>query len=130
MARSRLSETVVKNEFGKQLVEWMELECHSWGQKVLIAQDDAEGFIIRIYTSEYMYTIHASKSSRRDWSGYLGGYVTERSALPGKLLARGSDFPDGDFSRETLIRILCAIVFCEAKEVVKKVESADDDEKC
>ena len=98
---------------GRQLIAWMNQFKYFTPKNVHVFRDDSDIFDIAIYTSDYKYRIVAKKN-------YLGCTATTRRARPGEDWNRGSDLPDGDFSRDTLINILGAIVLYELKEIVER----------
>lgn len=122
----RLSEAKVVGELGKQLVEWLKLDCEYFGRakKVLLNGDDAKHFSIQIFMPKNCYHIIARMGDHL--KDYLGCTVVSRTPRPGETWNRGKDLPDGRFSKETLNRILCAIVFFEARIVVKDIKQAED----
>lgn len=126
----RLSEVIPKSDFGEQLVKWLSCKYFGRGQKVEVVANDEDVFSINIYTAFQKYHITATSSAASSIEGgYLGCIVSSRRARPGETWHRGSDLPDGGFSKETLCCILCAIVFYEAREVVKDIPSSEVEER-
>jgi len=70
---------------------------------------------IRFFTENNVYCIVAIKrEGKRD---YLGCTMSCRKALPGENWTRGSDLPDGSYSKETFDKIIRAIIRWEMKNL-------------
>lgn len=119
----RLSETdAIKNENGKTLVEWLG-KCKFFSpKKILVRTNEHDRFDINIFTTDHVYRLTATPT-------YLGCIASTRKPRPGEDWTRGNDLPDGKFTRDTFVSILGAILFYEAKQVVKPVERIADSEK-
>ncbi len=90
----------------------------SFDQKKLqiTKEEDRKGlptYKIRIFTEKHGYSISAVIGH------YLGCIMINRSPHPGEDHTRGSDFPDGDFSFSTWLRIVYKILSYEALEIYK-----------
>jgi len=68
----------------------------------------------KFYSNEYEYGISATLPNGKD-KGYLGCISSCRTPLVGETWTRGSDLPDGKYSKETFDEIVCAIVRNEIK---------------
>ena len=69
---------------------------------------------VYLYTSAYRYSLSVSLNA--DGSPrYLGGGVVSRKHNIGEDWVRGNDLPDGDFSEDTLRKIMYAILRYELR---------------
>ncbi len=78
--------------------------------------DDREGkdtYRIMFYTEKHKYSIRAVVGR------YLGCVMTNRAPYPGEDHTRASDFPDGDFSFSTWLRIVYKILSYELVDIYK-----------
>ena len=66
-------------------------------------------------TATHTYRLHFTE-------GYLGATATSRIARPGEDWLRGNDLPDGPFGRDTLNKILAAILGYELVVLDPQVE--------
>lgn len=71
---------------------------------------DRKEYMIRIELFTENYAYHIIAVHRNVPKSYLGCTVTSRKARAGEEWNRGNDLPDGDFSRETWIKIKDAII--------------------
>ena len=96
----------------KKLVKWIRYHNLDIGTRVEIKKD--KGGVKRCYitTDMYIYSVVANKS--RD---YMGCVSTCRKTKVGETHLRGSDLPDGKYTKKTFISIMCAIVRNEARGV-------------
>lgn len=97
---------------GSKLLGWLDKFNYFSPKKVEISKNTPERFDIKIYTDSCVYRITATNT-------YLGCTAASRKPRPGEKWTRGNDLPDGKFNEETFHRILGAILFYEAKDVVK-----------
>lgn len=104
----------------EQLLEWLkEIVPFSILEKYVREKDYTEvgRFGFAFCTAEYTYSISGGESAKdTETPGYLGCIATSRRALAGESWMRGSDLPDGEFSRAIWEKIKTAIV---RYEVVK-----------
>lgn len=70
---------------------------------------------VRIYTSEYRYSIIAIE--RSDDTSYLGCQVSLRKKRAGEDWYRGNDLPDGELSEKTWEQIKNAIIANELEKL-------------
>lgn len=75
---------------------------------------------IRVFTKENKYTFGVKEN-------YLGCTVSTRKPRAGEDWERGSDLPDGKFSRETWEKIKHAIIRYELVKVMKRQERIKDE---
>ena len=86
----------------------------------------------RLFTKEYTYVISCvlpysfeainpndNQSYTETYKGYLGCTVTTRKPRAGEDWNRGNDLADGEYSRETFIRIMQNIISYELVKVIK-----------
>jgi hypothetical protein len=99
-------------ENGETLLGWLQKFSYSSPKKIEISKNTNESFDIVLYTDNHIYRIVATKT-------YLGCTAATRKPRPGEKWNRGNDLPDGKFNAETFHKILGAIIFYEAKDVVK-----------
>ena len=102
----------------KQLQEWLE-EFVRYGVEPLrrlrfSVTDDHRGKVI-FCTAMHTYAIVFSHT-------YLGCVASSRTERAGENWTRGSDLPDGTFSRETFDKIMQAIVAYEMVDLAPVVE--------
>ena len=117
----RLSDVdAIQLKNGRQLVIWLERFSRFSPKKIEVAQNSESRFIIKLYTDRNVYAIGVSNT-------YLGCTASNRTPRPGEEWTRGNDLPDGNFLEETFIRILGAILFYEAKDIVKSVHRLPDE---
>ena len=74
---------------------------------------------VRLYTDRHVFAIRAWVDAK---SSYLGCILNVRKPRAGEDWMRGSDLPDGDFSRQTWNEIKNAIIACELVPLAKKEE--------
>lgn len=108
----RLSEARIESEAGKQLVEWLQTYKFFNPKKIEVASNKPDVLRVKLYTDRHVFAIVA----RAD---YLGCVASTTKPRPGEDWTRGSDLPDGDFSRDTFRSILGAIVLYGLLEVVQ-----------
>lgn len=96
---------------GRQFIDWLKGFKYFSPAHVNITINGEEVFGITIYTFTHAY---AFRISRR----YLGCTASTRMPRAGEDWARGNDLPDGKFTKETLTKILGAILFYESQKVV------------
>ncbi len=123
----RLSETEIKSEHGRQLIEWLRPYKGSYGTRIHIVENTEDSLRLKLYMARNYYTIVAKPSSSGDI--YLGCVASTRAPRPGEDWTRGNDLPDGIFSKALAHKILSAIVFYEALEVAKDIECPQVEEK-
>jgi hypothetical protein len=84
-----------------------------------VEPDSGESIRVRIFTKNERYTIVATQK-------YLGCTASNRKPRAGEDWTRGSDLPDGEFSRKTWERIKNRIVAYELVRVAKPREEVAD----
>lgn len=113
-------------ENGRRLLEWLSHSKFFAYKRIHVVKNHFDQLVIQLYSDTHKYTI-ITKDGRMDGDdpllpgrrSYLGCSASTRSSRPGEDWFRGNDLPDGDCSRRTLDSIMYAIVFYEAKPVVK-----------
>lgn len=96
---------------GRQFIDWLK-DFKSYSHKyinVTINGDDVFGLTIYTVTHAYAFRINRN---------YLGCTAATRMPRAGEDWSRGNDLPDGKFTKETLTKILGAILFYESQKVV------------
>jgi hypothetical protein len=88
--------------------------------QVLILLDTKEmgknRFVCRLYTNDHFYSISGYKSLEGN-GGYLGCIASTRKNRVGEDWNRGSDLPDGKYSKKTFDAIVRGIVAYELKSL-------------
>jgi hypothetical protein len=102
---------------GRVLVDWLMRFKYFSPKQVYVVVNTTDRFTVNLYTADHIYHITTTSS------GYLGCTTTTRRQRPGEVWNRGSDLPDGEFSEDTLVDIIGAIVGYELKDVVNVVTS-------
>ena len=87
-------------------------------------KDDKSVLRVQIYTCDHLYRITAVE--HQDGRTYLGCTASVRKPLAGEDWTRGSDLPDGDFTRETWESIKNGIIRYELVRLEPKVEPDGD----
>ena len=137
----------VLNEDFKDLAQWLKPLCRYYGriEDFIIIDYKEEKLHLTFFTKEHSYHIRARlpkivKRNEKDtekWldidapqecfreidTGYLGCTGQCRKPRAGEDWTRGSDLPDGSYSKETWDKIISAIV---AHELVKVVKLKDE----
>ena len=128
--KNRLSEknnaTLIKYEelidFAPEFALWLK-ELVRYGNvdsQVLIFIDTKEDgknrFICRLYTNDHCYSISGYKPFGSN-NGYLGCIASTRKNRVGEDWNRGSDLPDGKYSKKTFDAIVRRIVAYELKNL-------------
>ena len=107
----------------EQLIEWIEQMKHGYRDSDLYLYEEFHptGVDIRVklYTKTNMYSIVARPN---DKGGYLGCIGDCRTPRAGESWTRGSDLADGDFSKDTWIRILGDIIGYELVKIQRPVK--------
>lgn len=88
---------------------------------------DERRFRISIYLGDQRYSF--SVSIKKEGKNYLGGTASTTYYRPGENWTRGSDLPDGEFSKETFDAIIKAILgyqFRRIETTSGKIESQGD----
>ena len=105
------------NEKKAQLQDWLE-EIISYGveplRRLRFTEKDGRGSVI-FCTASHSYHISFTES-------YLGCTASSRLQRPGEDWTRGSDLPDGRFSRETFDSIVRAVLAYEVVDLASVVE--------
>ena len=78
---------------------------------------------LQIFTKDHYYTIVAMIPSEKRPKGYLGTYGQVRKPRAGENWTRGSDLPDGNYSKETWDSFKDCLI---AYELVKVVRQSPD----
>ena len=68
---------------------------------------------VTMFTRTNAYMLRVRPPSRESLAGYLGCTTSTRCPRAGELQHRGSDLPDGPYSRETWVDIVSGIVAYE-----------------
>ena len=104
----------------EQLQEWFSDAKFARPERFRFSEeDDGQGRVI-FCTVVNTYSIHFTE-------GYLGCVASSRTLRPGENWTRGSDLPDGSFSRETFDEIIKAIVAYELVDLAPVAESVPVD---
>lgn len=112
------------NEWLDELKTWSPGSDQSWDDYILTDEDWARyvggkktdygrnGVHLNMifWTTEHCYHISATAPSGTKPTGYLGAYVHCRRQRAGENWTRGSDLPDGPFSKEMWETILKSII--------------------
>lgn len=102
---------------------WLkEIVCYgNIDSQVLIFLDTKEvgknRFICKLYTNNHCYSISGYESATNRNYGYLGCIATTRKNRIGEFWSRGSDLPDGEYSKKTFDSIVRRIVAHELKSL-------------
>jgi len=96
---------------GQQFVGWLEDFKFNNPEYINVTINGEDVFGITIYTITNTYAFRITKT-------YLGCTASTRMPRAGEDWMRGNDLPDGEFSKETLVKILGAILFYESQKVV------------
>lgn len=96
---------------GRQFINWLKDFKFSNHKYINVTINGAEVFGITIYTVTNAYAFRIT-------STYLGCTAGTRMPRAGEDWSRGNDLPDGKFTKETLTKILGAILFYESQKVV------------
>jgi len=105
---------------GRQLIEWLGRFSRFSPKKVEVVKNTETRFRIKLYTDRNVYSISATNT-------YLGCTASTRKPRPGEEWSRGSDLPDGNFLEKTFFGILGAIIFYEAKDIIKPTQRIPDE---
>ena len=101
----------------KRLQEWLE-EVISYGveplRRLRFKEEDGRGSVI-FCTGTHSYHLSFTET-------YLGCTASSRTQCPGESWTRGSDLPDGKFSRETFDEIIRAVLAYEVVDLAPVVE--------
>ncbi len=100
-----------------QLREWLE-EFVRYGveplRRLRFSEEDGRGKVV------FCTAVHSYHLSFTE--GYLGCIASCRTQRPGENWTRGSDLPDGKFSREVFDEIMRAIVAYEMVDLAPVIE--------
>ena len=96
---------------GRRFIEWLKDFKFSNPEYINVTINGDEVFGITIYTVTNAYAFRIT-------SAYLGCTAGTRMPRAGEDWSRGNDLPDGKFTKETLTKILGAILFYESQKVV------------
>ena len=109
-----------------QLIVWMNEMKHGYRDsgiymaEVIGDYSQRKGFKLKLFTESNEYTIVAYPPVD-DYKGYLGAQGGSRKPRAGEDWTRGNDLADGDFSRETWIKILADIVGYELVKIHRPI---------
>ncbi len=114
-------------EMKEQLVEWMNLMKYGYRDPELYMYefentDNEEGIRIRLFTNNNYYSIVAYRPKGEHYKGYLGCTSGSRKSRAGEDWSRGNDLADGEFSKETWIRILSDIIGYELVKIQRPIK--------
>ena len=111
-----------------ELYDWLkELSLYRKIEDSIYIHDYKKGEIrLRIFTKDHYYTIVAKIPTEERPSGYLGTYGQVRKARAGEDWTRGSDLPDGSYSRETWDNFKNALISYELVKVVRHSPDTQD----
>ncbi len=98
-----------------QLADWLDMKGRG-GERFRFTEKDGRGSVI-FCTGVHTYHLSFTDS-------YLGCTASCRTQRPGENWTRGSDLPDGGFSRDTFDEIIRAIVAYELVDLDPVVKSA------
>lgn len=110
----RLAELGIENiklPEGREFVGWLEDFKLNNPEYINVTINGEDVFGITIYTITNTYAFRITKT-------YLGCTASTRMPRAGETWNRGNDLPDGEFAKETLMKILGAILFYESQKVV------------
>jgi|GEM_PF-2088230 len=102
---------------GRQFIDWLKDFKFSNAKYINVTINGDEVFGVTIYTFTHAYAFRITRT-------YLGCTAGTRMPRAGEEWTRGSDLPDGKFTKETLVQILGAILFYEAQKVVDPIVPA------
>lgn len=86
----------------------------------VIFDETAYGYVARLYTTKYSYSISAGRDGK-----YMGATMGTRTPLPGEDWNRGNDLADGTLSKETIERIKSDIISCELQPIAESQKVTD-----
>lgn len=115
------------NRIYPELTKWINSICRYSESENYILTDykelEEDKVKINFYTKENKYLISArlprKGSKRLRDNGYLGCIVITRKPRAGESWSRGSDLPDGPYSKETWDKIVNGILAYELVKVIK-----------
>jgi len=110
----RLAELGEKNiilEEGRRFIDWLKDFKFLSHKHINVTINGDDVFGVTIYTVTNAYAFRITKT-------YLGCTAGTRMPRAGEDWSRGNDLPDGKFTKETLTKILGAILFYESQKVV------------
>jgi hypothetical protein len=96
---------------GRRFIGWLEYFKFSNHKYINVTINGDDVFGVTIYTVTNAYAFRITKT-------YLGCTAATRMPRAGEDWTRGNDLPDGKFTKETLTKILGAILFYESQKVV------------
>ena len=96
--------------YKKHLERYLDPIVNRYGKRKYLWIDEDDEVHVYLYTDGHRYSIKAKKT-------YLGCIASSRKMRPGEDWVRGNDLADGEFCRETWIRILEDIVAYELKSI-------------
>jgi len=115
----------------EQLVEWMSMMKYGYrDEEMYIYQLKSEihtngGIRIKLFTETNSYAITAFPPEK-NFNGYLGCTTNSRKPRAGESWTRGNDLADGEFSKDTWIKILGDIVGYELVKIHRPVKLLDE----
>ena len=118
---TRLSDMEVFPELFSKLHEWLSAQKFFGKDRVEVVEMNFEAVNIRLYTATYCYSIYVNKG-RGEWGDSMGCIVSCRTRRAGEDWHRGSDLPDGPYSKETFDRIIMSIIGFECIKVEPDVK--------
>ena len=96
---------------GRKFIDWLTDFKFSNPEYINVTINGEDVFGITIYTITNAYAFRITKV-------YLGCTAATGMPRAGEDWSRGNDLPDGKFTKETLTKILGAILFYESQKVV------------
>jgi len=110
----RLSEVEeIRCENGQKVINWLS-QCRYFSKRrIHVVKNDEDRLVIKLYTSEHTYQFYMTDND------YLSCSASTRKPRPGEGWTRGNGLCNGRVTRRLFNEILGAIVFYEAKEVMK-----------
>ena len=106
-------------EMKEQLVEWMDMMKNGYRDSDIymyeFERDGKEGIKIRLFTDVNNYSVVAIDN-------YLGCIYSSRKPRAGEDWTRGGDLADGEFSKETWIKILSDIIGTELVKINRPIK--------
>lgn len=96
---------------------WKPIERNEKGTDESRSPEGEEGLKLYLYTDRHSYCI-AMYPERGEKKSYLGCVMSNRAPWPGETHTRGGDLADGEFTEETMRRILADILSKELHPVL------------
>jgi len=75
-----------------------------------VKKNDPKSFQVVIFSNLYKYVLYGHTNTKK---GYLGGGINNRKYRAGETWFRGNDLSDGEYKKETLLKIMADVVSYE-----------------